>query len=205
MTSKIKQRGETEQRLFKALAHPLRFQALMILNERVASPNELSKELDEGLSQVSYHVKVLLESNCIELVKTEPRRGAVEHYYRATSRAFLDDAEWAKLPPSIKPGFSASLLQTIFDDAIAALKAGTFDARDEHHLSWTPVKVDEEGWRELGGLLTETMDRVVEIQAESARRMGKSEGEESIHATVAMMSFEAPASEKKRIAKPRSA
>jgi DNA-binding transcriptional ArsR family regulator len=202
-TSRIK-RGETEQQLFKALAHPLRFQALMILNERVASPNELSKELGEGLSQVSYHVKVLLESNCIELVKTEPRRGAVEHYYRATSRAFLDDSEWAKLPASIKPGFSASLLQTIMDDAVTSLKAGTFDARDEHHLSWTPVKVDEQGWRDLTEALAETLDRVLDIQAESARRRAKAKGEESISATVAMMNFEAPASEKK-IAKPRSA
>lgn len=203
-TSRIK-RGETEQRLFKALAHPLRFQALMILNERVASPNELSKELGEGLSQVSYHVKVLLESNCIELVKTEPRRGAVEHYYRATSRAFLDDSEWAKLPASIKPGFSASLLQTIMDDAVTSLKAGTFDARDEHHLSWTPVKVDEQGWRDLTEALAETLDRVLDIQAESARRTAKAKGEESISATVAMMNFEAPAAEKKKIAKPRSA
>ena len=102
-------RGEKlEQRLFKALAHPLRFQALIILSERVASPNELSKELGEGLSQVSYHVKVLLESDCIELVKTEPRRGAVEHYYRATSRAFLSDDEWATLPDSVRPGFSVA-------------------------------------------------------------------------------------------------
>ena len=204
-TSKTKRGGQAEQRLFKALAHPLRFQALMILNERVASPNELSKELGEGLSQVSYHVKVLLESDCIELVKTEPRRGAVEHYYRATSRAFLDDAEWAKLPASIKPGFSASLLQTIMGDAVTSLKADTFDARDERHLSWTPLKVDEQGWRDLGGLLAETLDRVFEIQAESARRMAKAKDEESVSATVAMMSFETPASEKKKGAKPRSA
>jgi DNA-binding transcriptional ArsR family regulator len=203
--SKKSKRGrEAEQRLFKALSHPLRFQALMILNERVASPNELSKELGEGLSQVSYHVKVLLESDCIELVKTEPRRGAVEHYYRATSRAFFDDREWAKLPASIKPGFSASLLQTIMDDAAAALKAESFDARNERHLSWTPLKVDEQGWRDLGGLLAETLDRVLEIQAESGRRMAKAKDGESIPAGVAMMSFTTPPS-KGKAAKPRSA
>lgn len=54
-------------------------QILAILNERVASPNELSQQLDEGLSQVSYHVKVLVDCDCIELVRTKPRRGAVEH------------------------------------------------------------------------------------------------------------------------------
>ena len=83
-----------DQRLVKALAHPLRVEILTILNERMASPNELSKELEEGLSQVSYHVKVLKDFECIEMVKTEPRRGAVEHYYRATARAFLTDRDW---------------------------------------------------------------------------------------------------------------
>ena len=191
-----RERG-ADQRLFKALAHPLRFQALIILNERIASPNELSKELDEGLSQVSYHVKVLNDSDCIELVKTEPRRGAVEHYYRATSHAFLNDAEWAKVPASIKPGFSTGLLKTMMGEVGDSLKAGTFDARDERHLSSTPVKVDEEGWQDLAGLLAETMERVVEIEAESERRMGKAQGEEPIHATVAMMGFETPPPKKK--------
>src|SRR5215212_8131241 len=89
-----------DQKLVKALAHPLRVEILAILNERMASPNELSKELDEGLSQVSYHVKVLKDFECIELVKTEPRRGAVEHYYRATARSFLTDRDWRALPDS---------------------------------------------------------------------------------------------------------
>ena len=103
-----KSKGKIEQRLFKALSHPLRFQALIILSERVASPNELAKELNEGLSQVSYHVKVLKDCECIELVKTEPRRGAVEHYYRATSRAFLSDDEWARLPERCDRGSASA-------------------------------------------------------------------------------------------------
>ncbi len=52
-----------DQRLIKALAHPLRVEILAILNERVASPNELAKGLGEGLSQVSYHVKVPHEAS----------------------------------------------------------------------------------------------------------------------------------------------
>src|SRR3954470_3131776 len=110
-----------DQKLVKALAHALRVQILMILNERMASPNELSKELGEGLSQVSYHVKVLKDFECIEMVKTEPRRGAVEHYYRATSRAFLTDRDWKDLPDSVKPGVSSSAIQMIFDDVISSL------------------------------------------------------------------------------------
>jgi len=180
------------QSLVKALAHELRVEILMILNERMASPNELSKELGEGLSQVSYHVKVLRDYKCIELVKTVPRRGAVEHYYRATSRAFLTDEDWRAMPESVKPGLSADLLQVIVDDAVAAVEGGTFHRRDEHHESWTPMLVDEQGWQDIAGTLRSALERVIAIQAESAERLTKS-SEESFPVSVTMMGYEVPA------------
>lgn len=190
---KSRTKGKTQtgvdQRLVKALAHPLRVEILTILNERMASPNELSKELDEGLSQVSYHVKVLKDYECIELVKTEPRRGAVEHYYRATARSFLDDSDWATLPASVKPGVSASSIRMLMGNAVEALQGGTFDARDDRHISWTPGIVDQRGWDETVELLAQTLDRVISIQSESASRISKS-GEEGIPATVAIMHYE---------------
>ncbi len=187
--NKKKKGTGVDQRLVKALAHPLRVEILTILNERMASPNELSKELEEGLSQVSYHVKVLKDFECIEMVKTEPRRGAVEHYYRATSRAFLTDSDWQSLPESVKPGVSASSIQMIIDDVVGALTGGTFDARDDRHLSWTPGVVDEQGWDESVELAAETLDRILKIHAGSAKRLAKS-GEEGIPATTVVMNFE---------------
>jgi predicted transcriptional regulator len=71
-------KGKNRIDMVKALSHELRVEILTILNERVASPNELAKELGEGLSQVSYHVKVLRDYGTITLVKTVPRRGAVD-------------------------------------------------------------------------------------------------------------------------------
>lgn len=194
-TKKKKGTG-VDQRLVKALAHPLRVEILTILNERMASPNELSKELEEGLSQVSYHVKVLKDFECIEMVKTEPRRGAVEHYYRATSRAFLTDSDWQSLPESVKPGVSASSIQMIIDDVVGALTGGTFDARDDRHLSWTPGVVDEQGWEEAVDLANEALDRVLAIQAGSAKRLAKS-GDEGIPATMVVMNFQGLSAEAK--------
>lgn len=191
---KTKSRDTVDPRLIKALAHPVRMRALAILNERIASPNELAKELGEGLSQVSYHVKVLKENDCIELVKTEPRRGAVEHYYRATSRAFLTDRDWQQLPRSVRPGLSAKLVQSIFNEAAAALEEGTFDRRDNRHVSWTPMMVDEQGWKELIEVLNETLEQVGKIRVASSERMAKS-GEEGFQASVALLGFESPESE----------
>jgi DNA-binding transcriptional ArsR family regulator len=187
--TKSKIQTGVDQRLVKALAHPLRVEILTILNERMASPNELSKELDEGLSQVSYHVKVLKDYECIELVKTEPRRGAVEHYYRATARAFLGDSDWATLPASVKPGVSTSVLQLALENVTNALQHGTFDARSDRHLSWTPGLVDEQGWNEMVDLLANTLEQAISIQSKSVSRLAKS-GEEGIPSTVVIMHYE---------------
>lgn len=189
--TKTKKKKETgvDQRLVKALAHPLRVEILTILNERMASPNELSKELEEGLSQVSYHVKVLKDFECIEMVKTEPRRGAVEHYYRATERSFIPDSEWKSLPDSIKPGVTWSAFKMIIEDVVGAIKGGSFNARDDVHMSCTPGVVDEQGWNESVDLVNETLERVMGIHAASAKRLAKS-GEEGIPATAVLMNFE---------------
>ncbi|MDX6608263.1 MAG: hypothetical protein QOF85_188 [Solirubrobacterales bacterium] len=201
--TKKKKGSGVDQRLVKALAHPLRVEILTILNERMASPNELSKELEEGLSQVSYHVKVLKDFECIEMVKTEPRRGAVEHYYRATERSFIKDSEWQSLPDSIKPGVSWSALSMIIDDVVGAIKGGSFNARDDVHMSWTPGVVDEQGWDETVDLVNETLERVIEIHAASAKRMAKS-GEAGIPATAVLMNFEGLSAEAKNAKKGRA-
>ena len=193
-----KGRSKLDQRLIKALAHPLRADILAVLNERVASPNELAKGFGEGLSQVSYHVKVLHECECLELVKTEPRRGAVEHYYRATARAFLSDGDWERLPEVARSGLSASLVRGAVEDAMAALREGTFEARSDRHVSWTPLIVDEEGWKDLATLLAETLEGVMDIQAQSAGRLAET-SREGIPAAVTMLGYEAfPDGSKKR-------
>jgi DNA-binding transcriptional ArsR family regulator len=66
----------------KLASHPLRVRILGRLAEGVASPNEMAKEFEESLPLVSYHVRILREGNAIRLVRTTPRRGAIEHHYR---------------------------------------------------------------------------------------------------------------------------
>lgn len=62
--------------------HPLRLRILKALQDGPQSPNRLSKALKEPLGNVSYHMKVLDEWGDIVLTKTEPRRGALEHFYK---------------------------------------------------------------------------------------------------------------------------
>jgi DNA-binding transcriptional ArsR family regulator len=196
-------KGGIDEGLVKSLTHGLRVEILSILNERIASPNELAKELGEGLSQVSYHVKVLKDNNCIELVKTEPRRGAVEHYYRATSRAFLSDRDWAALPASVRPGLSADLLQLIVGDAVTALEAETFDRRVDRHMSRTLMVLDEPGWEELTSLLEGTLDEIIAIQKGANSRLSKSNGKR-VPVAAQMLAFEMPEGPSRRTRRRKS-
>jgi DNA-binding transcriptional ArsR family regulator len=183
------------QQLAKALAHPLRVRILTSLHKGVSSPNQLSQELGEPLGNVSYHVKTLLEFECVELVKTEPRRGAVEHFYRATERAFFSASDWEKIPASARKGIAGSILETIGQDATEAMMSGSIDARSDTHVSRTPLVLDEKAWTEVTALLADTLNRALEIQEEAASRLadGKSEG---INTKMAILHFEAPQSKK---------
>jgi DNA-binding transcriptional ArsR family regulator len=184
------------QQLAKALAHPLRVRILSSLHKGISSPNQLSQELGEPLGNVSYHVKTLLEYDCVELVKTEPRRGAVEHFYRATERAFFSDADWAKIPASARKGINGVIIEAIGQEATAAMVSGTIDARTESHVSHTPLLIDEKGWTELSTLLNDTLSRAIEIQDEAAARLADDDAE-PIATTLSILHFEKPAASSK--------
>ncbi len=48
---------------------------------RGLSPVTLNEALPDGLPNVTYHLSVLRSLGVLELVGTERRRGAVEHFY----------------------------------------------------------------------------------------------------------------------------
>jgi DNA-binding transcriptional ArsR family regulator len=182
-----------DPRIAKALSHPMRARILGILDERVASPNEIADMIDERLPNVSYHVRALLDLGCIELVDTAQRRGAIEHYYKAVVRPFFTDRDWKRLPRSGRQAISDVALKVVWEDVAAAMKAGTFDTRPDRHLSHNDITLDEQGWREVRDIFAGMLAEVERIEAASASRL-KDSGEEGIPATVVAMQFESPRS-----------
>lgn len=78
--------------LLIALRHPLRREILRkMAGEEPISPREIATALDQPLSNVSYHVRVLAECAAITLVSTKPVRGSMQHFYRSTI-----EAPWAR-------------------------------------------------------------------------------------------------------------
>jgi DNA-binding transcriptional ArsR family regulator len=166
-----------EPRLIKALGHPLRQRILHSLGEGVASPSELSKKLGEPLGNVSYHVKILAECQAIELVKTAPVRGAVEHFYRATTRPYFDDDHWADLPLATRRTLFDNSLQAIWKHLTAAAESGGLDD-PKNHVSFTTLDLDDEAYEAMADQLRITLERALELQAETANRLADLPAEE---------------------------
>ena len=188
--TKKKQTGSrdvVDHALMRGLSHPLRTRILAILNERVSSPNQLSKELHEGLSQVSYHVEKLTKLGLIEMVKTEPRRGAVEHFYRGVRQILVPRSAWKDLPLSILSGISAQILENFFDDAQGSIEAGIFEDPDSY-AGWSPLILDREGFKRIDELANEFLEAIFDVQAEASGRLAES-GKEGFSATVLLASF----------------
>lgn len=71
-----------DNELLIALRHPLRRQILRAMAEQdPISPRQISDELHQPLSNVSYHVRVLADCGAVTLVDTAPVRGSMQHFY----------------------------------------------------------------------------------------------------------------------------
>jgi DNA-binding transcriptional ArsR family regulator len=160
--------------LTKALKHPTRTHILTVLNHRVASPKELAREVDRSIRHVTYHLGVLEKLGCAELVRAEPVRGGrvVEHFYKATKRAWLDRQSWMLLDRPEQQRVTSTLMELVSGDIEEAMSAGTFEDPPDNHLSRTPLQVDDEGWKEISKLLDSTVDELLEIQARITNRSG---------------------------------
>ncbi|MGI8714167.1 MAG: ArsR/SmtB family transcription factor [Solirubrobacteraceae bacterium] len=179
-----------DPRLVKGLAHPLRIHILRVLQDRVASPSGIADELDAPLGNVSYHVRFLARVGLIELASTQPRRGAVEHYYRAVGRAQISDRAWGQVPKMVKDAVIGSALDEAGAMIGAAAQAGGFD-RGDVHVSRTTYTYDEQGFSELAAAMAELQERAQLLEQESRARLAAADhagGE--LDAGVVMMLFE---------------
>lgn len=153
-----------DEDLLKALGNPLRLRLLESIFERgEASPVMLAKELGRPLATVSRHFATLRDLGYIELTRTEPRRGAVEHFYRGVRLAMIEDHEWARLPVTLRRGLVRQTFRRIFAEAAEAGADGGFDRRCAH-LDRVQLQLDDTGERELSDALHRLMREALEIQ-----------------------------------------
>jgi hypothetical protein len=181
-----------DRRLMRAMTHPIRIQVLSEINKPGVqlSPVRFAENAALPLQNVHYHFKELEKFGCIEIAEEIPRRGAVEHVYRASRRVLFDSEEWAELPAIFKAGTAGQALTDYLLAAREAIEEGTFEGRDDSHLTWTTLRLDERGWCEGSSILAEALDKLLALEEEAAPRIA--EGAEELDATFGLGLFESP-------------
>jgi hypothetical protein len=135
---------------------------------------------------------VLEKLGCVELVRTESVMGGrvIEHFYTATKRAWLDRQNWALLDKSEQRGVTSTLMELVSADIEEAMSAGTFEDPPDNHLSRTPMRVDDEGWKEILDLLDSTLNELLEIQGRVSNRSSPDTDSKSVK--VEILHFRSP-------------
>jgi DNA-binding transcriptional ArsR family regulator len=159
-----------DARVLKALGHPLRLLLVELITERgEASPTELARTLRFPLATVSHHVRFLRDLGYLELTRTEPRRGAVEHFYQVVTPPFIADEQWEQLSVAVRRGLAGQTLRRIFRAASAAGSGGGFDDR-RAHIDRMLLDLDAEARRELSEALVDVLRLAQVIQRRSDAR-----------------------------------
>lgn len=177
----------------KVFADPLMLRIVAELNIAPMSATQLAERIGGGsVYAFDRRCKLLVDLGWLVHVGEKTggrRRGATEHFYRAVGPVIYDDQLWRGVRDVRRNEVSRRTLQQAFDKAIEALRAGTFDARVERHLSWWPLRLDRTGWIQVIGLLDSYFESLFPAQQAAKQRMRES-GEDPIVSTFFLAAFE---------------
>lgn len=194
--------GPVDGVLAKGLGHPVRAEILAYLTEhQIGSPSEMSRAgignngrydpEHSKLSNVSYHIRMLIKLGLIEEVATQRVRGSIEHFYEARARMMLNLDEWSKLPPRIKNDVSVGAVEETIRIANKALNAGTFDSFDERAVINLTLRLDKRGFIQLAEDVTDFMKHCEMREAEAQERVGE-DPHKLMFSSASLLFFESP-------------
>lgn len=178
----------------RILSHPIRFRILNDMNTpfRRLSPSEFSDETGEILGTVSYHFRVLQRAGCIEVADTIQRRGATEHIYEPVKRAMAWKGEWQTLGPFVRQNVAASALGNAVKQVGESIDQGTFDKRDDSHLSHDTLWTDDQGWAEVHTMFQRHLEDLLMTTQRIKQRLDADPAIDRFLVTYLMATFESP-------------
>jgi hypothetical protein len=158
-------------KLARMLAHPLRQRLLFEYQCEPTTPARIAQRLDRPVNLISYHTRVLAAHGCLTPVRTERRRGALEHFYRSTVGHIVEDDHWEESPTAMRRALVLGTLRALEEEARDAALVGGFDAQGMV-LARAPVELDDEGIRAVSGVLRRTYDEIQRIVDERRGQPG---------------------------------
>ncbi len=173
----------------RAISHPIRVRLLAMLDEEPSSPVILASKLNQPLGTIAYHVRTLYDLGLLTLVSTRQRRGATEHYYKATEHPRSTDEDWAALDPISKQRLLTARIAKATDYATRSAAAGGFDAA-EAQIATSSLKLDRRGWKALAKESKKWLAKVEQIEQEAATRVAE-DPDAAFDVGLTLMLFEA--------------
>jgi DNA-binding PadR family transcriptional regulator len=187
---------ERLRRLSIVFALELRLKIVAELHMRQMSVKQFHEEFGGGsLARVDRSFKALAKEGWLRRVRSAGpggnRRGAVEHFYRATEPAFFDAEAWALLPYSVRMTSSWNIFKQIGPRLREAIEAIDESAGPRRELSCEQIQLDERGWKNVIGAIDAQFTTLFEEQ-EDARLRVSSGGGRLVPMDVFMLAFESP-------------
>jgi DNA-binding Lrp family transcriptional regulator len=173
-----------------ALRHPLRVRILAACSEGEETVEQFAKRHKISRRNCRNHFRALERAGFLNHREVQIR-GVRLHLYSAAQEPIITDSEFAEMSEEERREFSESVVRDFLARCWAALEAGTLDRREDSHLTWMPLTLDEQGWKEATDLLTRVFKALYEIRAESKIRLRET-GETPIPTIFGLAGFEVP-------------
>ena len=194
--ARVESRFEYLRRLSVVFVSELRIKIVTELYLREMSPKQFHAEFGGGsISRIDKTFKKLAKHGWLRYIHSKgpggSRRGATEHFYRATELAVIDEETWALVPYSMRVSISWTIFKVLAERVRHALNAKTLTARAGSHLGSTTIALDQLGWERVVAATNTLFESIFEEQDDAKIRLQDSE-EKPMLATVGMAVFESP-------------
>lgn len=158
------------ERLAPIFADDLYMQILKELNKSDMSIKQFHREFADGDSEwvVRHRFNKLEKLAFVAVVDKVKKGGAHEFFYRAT-KPVVDSRLWSDVPQAVQKTKTWKTFEHLSTLVKEAIVAGTFDIRDDRHLSWLIVNLDREGFRNVVANM-EKLPALIREEAKGAKR-----------------------------------
>ncbi len=180
--------GKRKAAMRTSLGHPLRIRIVAACRGRERTAKELAARFGVSIVALNKHLRPLVKGKYLTY-HVEGVRGARRYVFTAVRRALITDEEFAQMTMGQRRKATEGVIRDLFSQMWAAWEKGVLDGRDDSHLTWNQIDLDEVGWQELMGVLLVAYEESAEIEKGARDRLRKS-GATAIPTVIALGGFE---------------
>ena len=179
-------------RMAKVFGDPVNLKVLKALHGPPRSPSQLHDEFG-GASKQAFDRRCQGLTEMGWVVRLTPPSEPPPIFYTAAGPEAFDADLWGGIPEEAAKTESWSVFDSFCTKAEEALREGSFNARQDRHVTFCTFLLDARGRKEVSATLTRCKGRLDEIKTEAAERARREKRSRPSHkATFFFARFEDP-------------